>query len=77
MQSDHSHHIFPQSLLYESGFDADNYVHRQTVNEIANRAFLTASSNIPLSKTVHQFSRRTHKTDFVGKLGGMSIVEKD
>jgi hypothetical protein len=47
----HSHHIFPQSLLYRSGFDADNYMHRQIVNEIANRAFLTAASNIPLSDT--------------------------
>jgi hypothetical protein len=47
----HSHHIFPQALLYRSGFDADNHVHRQMVNEIANRAFLTASSNIPLSDT--------------------------
>jgi hypothetical protein len=45
----HSHHIFPQSLLYSSGYDADNHVHRQMVNEIANRAFLTAASNIPLS----------------------------
>lgn len=47
----HSHHIFPQSLLYKSGFDADNHVHRQMVNEIANRAFLTAASNVPLSDT--------------------------
>ena len=47
----HSHHIFPQALLYRSGLDADNYVHRQKVNEIANRAFLTAASNIPLSDT--------------------------
>jgi hypothetical protein len=47
----HSHHIFPQSLLYRSGYDADNHVHRQMVNEIANRAYLTAASNIPLSDT--------------------------
>jgi hypothetical protein len=45
----HSHHIFPQALLYRSGFDADNYMHRQMVNEIANRAFLTAASNISLA----------------------------
>jgi hypothetical protein len=45
----HSHHIFPQSLLYKSDWDADNYTHRQAVNEIANRAFLTAMSNINLS----------------------------
>ena len=45
----HSHHIFPQALLYKSGWDSDNYLHRQIVNEIANRAFLTAASNRSLS----------------------------
>ena len=45
----HSHHIFPQGLLYKSGWDSDNYLHRQIVNEIANRAFLTATSNRSLS----------------------------
>ena len=47
----HSHHIFPQSLLYKSGWDSDNYLHRQIVNEIANRAFLTAETNWSLSDT--------------------------
>ena len=47
----HSHHIFPQGLLYQSGWDSDNYVHRQVVNEIANRAFLTAATNSSLSAT--------------------------
>ena len=47
----HSHHIFPQGLLYKSGWDSDNYLHRQLVNEIANRAFLTASSNASLADT--------------------------
>ncbi len=41
----HSHHIFPQGLLYKSGYDPDNHLHRTVVNEIANRAFLTADSN--------------------------------
>jgi len=45
----HSHHIFPQSLLYSEGnFSIDNHVHRQLVNEIANRAFLTGDSNMGL-----------------------------
>ena len=45
----HSHHIFPQSVLYaEGGFSNDNHVHRQLVNEIANRAFLTGDSNLEL-----------------------------
>jgi len=47
----HSHHIFPQALLYKNGFNVDDYTHRQLVNEIANRAFLTAESNLELSDT--------------------------
>ena len=47
----HSHHVFPQALLYRSGWDSDNYLHRQSINEIANRAFLTAASNWSLSDT--------------------------
>lgn len=45
----HSHHIFPQSVLYGCGLDPDDYTHRQLVNEIANRAFITADSNYSLS----------------------------
>jgi hypothetical protein len=41
----HSHHIFPQSLLYKNGYDPENHLHRQIVNEIANHAFLTAETN--------------------------------
>jgi len=41
----HSHHIFPQSLLYRHGYDSENHLHRKIVNEIANRAFLTAKTN--------------------------------
>lgn len=48
----HSHHIFPSSVLYGAGgYDADNHLHKKIVNEIANRAFLTGSSNISLSNT--------------------------
>ena len=46
-----SHHIFPQAYLYKNGWDSDNYIHRRTVNEIANRAFLTATSNKQISDT--------------------------
>ena len=45
----HNHHIFPQSLLYQNGYDGDNHVHRKIVNEVANRAFLTAETNISIS----------------------------
>lgn len=49
----HSHHIFPQGLLYSDagGFDPENKLHKMVVNEIANRAFLTGQSNISLGAT--------------------------
>jgi uncharacterized protein YaaQ len=47
----HNHHIFPQSLLYRSDYDRDNHLHRKIVNEIANRAMLTAETNLELSNT--------------------------
>jgi len=46
----HSHHIFPQSALYnDGGYETDNHLHKKVVNEIANRAFLTGDSNLSLS----------------------------
>jgi hypothetical protein len=39
-----SHHIFPKSKLYKK-YDSGNATHRKLVNEIANRAFLTPSTN--------------------------------
>lgn len=44
----HSHHIFPQSLLYKH-YDSENHLHRKIVNEVANRAFLTADANQSIS----------------------------
>ena len=42
-----SHHIFPTSRLRkEGGYDSRNNIHKQIMNEIANRAFLTADTNI-------------------------------
>ncbi len=41
----HSHHIFPQSVLYKNGYNPENHLHRKTVNEIANRAFLTQETS--------------------------------
>lgn len=45
----HNHHIFPISLLYEGEYDPENHLHKKIVNEIANRAFLTAETNLNLS----------------------------
>lgn len=42
----HKHHIFPSSVLYNEKYDSFNHLHKKLVNEIANRAFLTATSNI-------------------------------
>ncbi|MEA3403084.1 MAG: DUF262 domain-containing protein [Armatimonadota bacterium] len=48
----HNHHIFPRSLLYgDGGYDSANHLHSKKVNEIANRAFLTADSNVSLGDT--------------------------
>ena len=41
-----SHHIFPSSVLWKTGnYNSNNSLHRIIVNDIANRAFLTASTN--------------------------------
>ncbi len=43
------HHIFPQGLLYKSGFDSTNSTHKRIVNEIANLAFLTKEANLGIA----------------------------
>ena len=44
----HSHHIFPQSMLYGNGYSSNSHLDRQVVNAIANRAFLTGPTNLGL-----------------------------
>jgi hypothetical protein len=43
------HHIFPQAVLYKSGYDSGDRVHKEMVNEIANLSFLTKQANIKIS----------------------------
>jgi len=44
-----SHHIFPSSILWKTGkYDSNNSLHKIMVNDIANRAFLTADSNVAI-----------------------------
>ncbi len=43
------HHIFPQGLLYKSGYDSTNAAHKRMVNEIANLAYLTKQANLGIS----------------------------
>lgn len=64
----HSHHIFPSSVLYQNGYDVDNHLHRKIVNEIANRAFLTAESNIPLSNKMPEDYLAEIETNYPGAL---------
>lgn len=44
----HSHHIFPQSELYQNGYSADSHLDRQMVNAIANRAFLSGPTGLSI-----------------------------
>jgi hypothetical protein len=46
-----AHHIFPQSVLYKSGYSGTDNVHKQIVNQIANLAFLTKKSNLKISNS--------------------------
>ncbi|MBP8017163.1 DUF262 domain-containing protein [Candidatus Gracilibacteria bacterium] len=43
-----SHHIFPQSLLYENEYNSENHIDKKLVNEIANRAFITRDTNFEI-----------------------------
>lgn len=48
----HSHHIFPQSALYRSGYSSDSHVNRKLVNAIANRAFLSGPTNLSIGSRI-------------------------
>lgn len=69
----HSHHIFPQALLYRSGYDPTNATHKQLINEIANRAFLTADSNLATSDTAPSVYFPKVETKFPGTLAAQFI----
>ncbi len=43
------HHIFPRAYLNKLGFSEKNESQRKTINEIANSALITASTNIQIS----------------------------
>jgi hypothetical protein len=46
-----NHHIFPQAVLYNSGYSSSNSMDKRKVNEIANIAFLTKETNLKISKS--------------------------
>ena len=65
----HSHHIFPSSILYkEGGYNSENHLHKKIVNEIANRAFLSSTSNISLSNEVPENYFTTIEEKYPGAL---------
>jgi Uncharacterized conserved protein len=43
------HHVFPQAVLYKSGFDTADAAHKRLVNEIANLAYLTKQANLGIA----------------------------
>ena len=45
----HRHHIFPKAFLEKNGFSDDNEFHSATINEIANSALITGTTNIKIS----------------------------
>ena len=69
----HSHHIFPQSILYKSGFDSNNHVHIQLVNAIANRAFITGETNLNISNKLPEEYLREVEERYPGALESQLI----
>jgi hypothetical protein len=44
-----SHHIFPKAYLGRNGYDTASSLHKQRINEIANRAYITRDSNFDIT----------------------------
>lgn len=47
----HIHHIFPQAVLYKSGYISTDTLDKRKVNEIANLAFITRVTNLKISSS--------------------------
>ena len=69
----HSHHIFPQSILYQNRYSSDNHLHRQIVNAIANRAFLTGETNLSISNRLPEDYLPEVEERYPGALESQSI----
>jgi len=48
-----SHHVFPQAVLYKNGYDSENHLDKQRVNEIANRAFIYQRCQFRFFQTIN------------------------
>ena len=71
----HSHHIFPQSLLYGNGYSSNSHLDRQMVNAIANRAFLTGQTNLSLGNRAPEDYLPEVEERFPGALDSQFIPE--
>ena len=69
----HSHHIFPQSILYRNGYSSDSHLDRQMVNAIANRAFLTGETNLSIGNRVPEEYLAEVEERFPGALSSQFI----
>ncbi len=69
----HSHHIFPQSKLYQQGYSSDSHIDRQMVNAIANRAFLTGATNLSISNRLPEDYLPEVEDRYPGALDSQSI----
>ena len=69
----HSHHIFPQSLLYQNGYSSDSHVDRKIVNAIANRAFLTGETNLSIGSRLPEDYLPEVEERFPGALASQFI----
>ena len=66
-----SHHIFPRSLLYDSGYSSST--DRGVVNQVANRAFLTQGANRSLSATPPSEYLPAVEGNFPGALAAQAV----
>ena len=69
----HSHHIFPQSVLYQNRLSSDSHLDRQTVNAIANRAFLTGETNLSIGNRLPEDYLPEVEQRFPGSLSSQFI----
>ena len=69
----HSHHIFPQSVLYGNEYSSNSHLDRQMVNAIANRAFLTGPTNLSLGNRLPEDYLPEVEERFPGALASQFI----
>jgi hypothetical protein len=64
----HSHHIFPQSILYKNIYKSESHIDMKKVNQIANRAFLTAETNLSISNNLPEIYLEKVEENYPGAL---------